>query len=103
NNYLQERLHPVIPAEEEISDHASETLFDIRRRMKRASLRVREQLDHMVRSAHYQKFLQEPIVTQRDGRYVVPVKQEFRGEIKGLVHDTSGSGATVFVEPMAVV
>ena len=75
----------------------------MRRKIRAASLRVREQLDKMIRSQTYQKYLQEAIVTQRGGRYVVPVKAEFRNEVKGLVHDSSGSGATVFIEPIGVV
>ena len=71
--------------------------------IRAASLRVREQLDKMIRSQTYQKYLQEAIVTQRGGRYVVPVKAEFRNEVKGLIHDSSGSGATVFIEPIGVV
>lgn len=68
-----------------------------------AALRIREHLDRMVRSPAYQKLLQDPIVTIRDGRFVVPVKAEHRAEVPGLVHDTSASGATVFVEPMGSV
>ena len=86
-----------------MADGASQALGDIRRKINAASLRVREKLDHMIHSPAYQKYLQEPIVTLRGGRFVVPVKAECRGEVPGLVHDTSGSGATVFVEPMAVV
>lgn len=100
---LQKSITTTIVSEDEISDHASPELADIRRKMRQASAKARESLEHMVRSATYQKFLQENIITQRDGRFVVPVKTEYRGEIKGLVHDTSASGATVFIEPMAVV
>ena len=103
NKYLEERIAGVVVSEEEIADTASSELATIRRKMRAASVRVREQLDKMVRSATYQKVLQEAIVTIRDGRFVVPVKAEHRGEVAGLVHDTSASGATVFVEPMAVV
>ena len=78
-------------------------LNDIRRKMRSASSSIRETLDKMVRSPGYQRFLQEPIVTIRGGRFVVPVKSEHRGDIPGLIHDTSSSGATVFIEPMAVV
>ena len=103
NKYLEEKITAVIVGEEEIADNASPTLADIRRKMRASSARVRDQLDKMVRSTAYQKVLQEPIVTIRGGRFVVPVKAEHRGEVAGLVHDTSASGATVFVEPMGVV
>lgn len=103
NKYLEEKITSAVLSEEEIADGASPQLVDIRRKIKHTSARVREQLDKMTRSQYYQKFLQESIVTMRGGRFVVPVKNEHRGEIPGLVHDTSGSGATVFIEPMAVV
>lgn len=103
NKYLEERILTIVLNEEEVSDNASPTLADIRRKMRAASSRVREQLDKLVRSPAYQKALQDPIVTIRSGRFVVPVKAEHRGEVPGLVHDTSASGATVFVEPMGVV
>ena len=103
NNYLEGAITRAIVSEDEISDHASDTLFDIRRRIRAKSASVREMLDKMIRSPYYQKYLQEPIVTQRDGRFVVPVKSECRAEVKGLVHDTSSSGATVFIEPAGVV
>ena len=103
NKYLEDRIGGVVLSEEEVADTASTELASIRRKIRGASSRVREQLDKMIRSPAYQKYLQDPIVTQRSGRYVVPVKAECRGEIPGLVHDTSASGATVFVEPMGVV
>ena len=103
NKYLEEKITSSILSEEEMADNASPELAGIRRKIRAASSRVREQLDKMVRSATYQKYLQDPIVTIRGGRFVVPVKAECRGEIPGLVHDTSSSGATVFVEPMGVV
>ena len=100
---LYRGITTAILSEEEISDRASPELADIRRKIRQAGAKAREVLDKMVRSATYQKYLQENIITQRDGRFVVPVKIEYRGEVKGLVHDTSGSGSTVFIEPMAVV
>ncbi len=103
NRHLEERIGAVVVNDEEVADNASPALADIRRRMRAASARVREQLDRMIRSTTYQKALQEPIVTIRDGRFVVPVRADHRGEVPGLVHDTSASGATVFVEPMGVV
>ncbi len=103
NKYLEDKISSVVVSEEEVADNASQTLADIRRKMRSASARVREQLDKLVRSPAYQKALQDPIVTIRGGRFVVPVKAEHRGEVPGLVHDTSASGATVFVEPMGVV
>ena len=103
NKYLEERITTAIVSEEEMSDHASVALADIRRKKRSASGRVREQLDKMIRSSAYQKYLQESIVTIRAGRFVVPVRAECRGEVPGLVHDTSASGSTLFVEPMGVV
>lgn len=103
NKYLEEKIFTCIVSEEEVADNASPALASIRRKIRAASQRVRDQLDKLIRSPAHQKHLQENIVTQRGGRYVVPVKAEFRGEVPGLVHDTSASGATVFVEPMSVV
>ena len=103
NKYLEERINNAILSEEEMADSASPQLAAIRRKIRSASSRAREQLEKMVRSQTTQKYLQDPIITMRDGRFVVPVKAECRGDVPGLVHDTSSSGATVFVEPMAVV
>ena len=103
NKYLEDRIFNAILSEEEMADSASSQLAAIRRKIRSASSRAREQLDKMIRSPVYQKYLQDPIVTLRGGRFVVPVKAECRGEVPGLVHDTSSSGATVFVEPMSVV
>lgn len=103
NKYLETKIFTVILGEDEISDKASEELYEIRRKIRAKSNSVREKLDSIIHSAHYLKFLQEAIITQRNGRYVVPVKAECRGSVQGLVHDTSASGATVFIEPVSVV
>lgn len=103
NKFFETKISSAIISEDEISDNASPALADIRRKMKQQASRIREKLDGIIRSQTYQKCLQDAIVTQRNGRFVVPVKSEFRGQISGLVHDTSSSGATVFVEPMSVV
>lgn len=103
NKYLEEKIFSVIVSEDEIADRASDELYDIRRKIRAKSNSVREKLDSILHSTHYQKFLQEPIVTQRSGRYVVPVKAEHRADVPGLVHDMSSSGATVFIEPVSVV
>ncbi|MCI9193714.1 MAG: endonuclease MutS2 [Acutalibacter muris] len=103
NKYIEEKIFTSIVSEEEMADAASPALATIRRKIRNASARARDQLDKLVRSPSHQKHLQESIITQRGGRYVVPVKAEFRGEVPGLVHDTSSSGATVFIEPMSVV
>ena len=103
NRDLEDRIFTSIMSDEEMADHASRELADIRRKIRNQSQNIRDKLEGMIRSPHYQKYLQDAIITQRNGRFVVPVKNEFRGEVAGLVHDTSGSGATVFVEPMAVV
>lgn len=103
NKYLEAKIFSVIISEDEISDKASDELFEIRRKKRAKANSIREKLDGIIHSAHYQKFLQEPIVTQRNGRYVVPVKSENRVDVPGLVHDMSASGATVFIEPVSVV
>ena len=103
NKYLEDRIRTAIVSEDEVSDNASVELSLIRRKMRAASARVREQLDKLIHSQAAQKALQEPIVTIRGGRFVVPVKAEHRSSIAGLVHDTSSTGATVFIEPMGAV
>ena len=103
NKFLEDKINSAIISEDEISDNASPVLSDIRRKIRTASSKAREILDKIIHSSTYIKFLQDAIVTQRDGRYVVPVRSECRNNVPGLVHDTSASGATVFVEPMGVV
>lgn len=103
NKYLEDRIFSVIVSEDEIADRASDELYELRRKIRAKENSVREKLDSIIHSTHYQKFLQEPIVTQRAGRYVVPVKAERRADVPGLVHDMSASGATVFIEPISVV
>lgn len=103
NKYLEAKIFSAIISEDEIADKASDELFEIRRKMRAKSNSIREKLDGIIHSTHYQKFLQEAIVTQRNGRYVVPVKAENRADVQGLVHDMSSSGATVFIEPVSVV
>lgn len=103
NKFLEESITNAIISEEEIADNASPALADIRRKIKAQESKVRDQLGKYTHSSSYSKYLQENIITMRNGRYVVPVKNEYRGEIPGLVHDTSSSGATVFVEPMPIV
>lgn len=102
NKFLEELITTSIISEEQMADTASPELYDIRRKIRSASNRIRENLQKYV-SGGGSKFLQENIVTTRNGRFVIPVKSEYRSEIKGLVHDTSASGSTLFVEPMNVV
>ena len=103
NKKLEEKISRCIASEDMIADTASDKLYDIRRKMRNENNRIRDSLQKYITGGSYSKFLQEQIVTVRDGRYVIPVKQEYKNEIKGLVHDTSASGATLFVEPLAVV
>ena len=100
---LENRIATSIISEDEMADTASAALSDIRRKIRSAENSVRERLDKIIRSPQYQKYLQEPVVTIRGDRFVVPVKLEHRAAVSGLVHDTSSSGATVFIEPTAVV
>ena len=100
---VEEEIGRCIIGEDEISDGASPALARIRRSMRITNDKVRERLGNMIRSATFQKYLQEPLVTIRNGRFVLPVKQEYRQYVPGLIHDQSGSGATLFIEPTAVV
>ena len=103
NRYLEDRIHGAILDEETIADTASAELTDIRRKMRIAASKGRQILQKIISSPSYAKVLQEALITQRDGRFVVPVKAECKGSLPGLVHDISSSGATLFVEPMGVV
>ena len=103
NDWLLEKLERSIISENEIADAASPELAAIRRKINKAGMQLRETLDKMVRNKTTQQYLQESNVTIRDGRFVLPVKSEYRGQVSGLVHDTSATGQTIFIEPMAVV
>ena len=103
NDWLLEKLDRSIISENEISDAASAELAAIRRKINRAGMQLRETLDKMVKNKTTQQYLQESNVTIRDGRFVLPVKSEYRGQVSGLVHDTSATGQTIFIEPMAIV
>ena len=103
NKYFEERIFFCIKNEDEINDNASQTLADIRRKLKNSAANIKSRLEQIIRSPGHAAHLQDAIITQRQGRYVVPVKAEYRSQIPGLVHDTSSSGATLFIEPMSVV
>jgi len=103
NRELEDAITNAIIAEETISDNASDTLGRIRRSMRKAHEKIRQTLDGIIHSSTYQKYLQECIITQRNGRYVVPVKADCKGAISGIIHDVSASGITIFVEPNSVV
>lgn len=100
---VEDEINRCILSEEELSDNASPALARIRRQMRITNERVRDKLNSYIKSANYQKYLQEPIITVRNGRYAIPVKAEHRMQINGLVHDQSSSGQTLFIEPAAVV
>ena len=103
NRFLEDRITNSIIGEDEIADSASPDLADIRRKMRAAEARAREALQKIISSSSYAKALQEPIITMRQNRYVVPVKAEYKNAVSGLVHDISSTGATLFIEPMAAV
>ncbi len=103
NKYLEDKIFGAILSEEEIADNASPALADIRRHMRIQAGKIRDSLQKVISSPAYAKFLREPIITIRQGRYVVPVKSECRNDVPGLVHDVSASGGTYFVEPMSAV
>ena len=103
NKYLEEKIFAAILSEEEIADTASPALADIRRHMRVQSAKIKDSLQKIISSPSYSKFLREPIITIRQGRYVVPVKSECKNDVPGLVHDVSATGSTYFVEPMSAV
>jgi len=103
NKYLEDKIFGAILSEEEIADNASTALADIRRHMRIQAGKIRDSLQKVISSPAYSKYLREPIITIRQGRYVVPVKAECKNDVPGLVHDVSATGSTFFVEPMSAV
>lgn len=103
NKYLEDKIFGAILSEEEIADNASPALADIRRHMRIQAGKIRDSLQKVISSPAYAKYLREPIITIRQGRYVVPVKSECRNDVPGLVHDVSATGGTYFIEPMSAV
>ncbi len=103
NKYLEDKIFGAILSEEEIADNASSTLADIRRHMRIQSAKIKDTLQKVISSPAYAKLLREPIITIRQGRYVVPVKSECKNDVPGLVHDVSSTGSTYFIEPMSAV
>ena len=103
NKYLEDKIFGTILSDDEIADSASHELADIRRHMRIQSGKIRDGLQKIIASPAYSKFLREPIITIRQGRYVVPVKSECKNDVPGLVHDVSATGSTYFIEPMSAV
>jgi DNA mismatch repair protein MutS2 len=103
NHELEKKMDRIILNEDEVADHASPALYSIRRQISSLQESIKQKLNGIIQSERNQKYIQESLVTIRSGRYVIPVKQEFKNEIPGLIHDASSSGATIFIEPMAVV
>ncbi|MDY5783777.1 MAG: endonuclease MutS2, partial [Gemmiger sp.] len=100
---LEKQITDCILSPEEMADTASVTLHDLRRRIRATEDSIRTKLDNIIKNSTTNKFLQDAVVSLRNGRYVVPVRAEYRGEVGGVIHDVSSSGSTVFVEPTAVV
>lgn len=100
---LEKNISSAILSPEEMADTASNTLFEIRRKIRAMENSIRDKLDAIIKNSTTNKFLQDAVVSLRNGRFVVPVKAEYRGEVGGVIHDVSSSGSTVFVEPTAVV
>lgn len=103
NKTLENKIARSFDSDGNLNDTATDKLYDIRRKIRTAQNRVRDSLQRYISGEHYSKYLQEQIITVRNGRFVIPVKAEYKNEIKGLVHDSSSSGATLFIEPVGVV
>ena len=100
---IENVIENVVNEQGQIRDDASVELLHIRREIKVSQSRIKDKLDGILRSSEYQKYFQDALVTVRNDRYVMPIKQEYRHNFPGIIHDQSASGATVFIEPMAVV
>jgi DNA mismatch repair protein MutS2 len=100
---LEEQIEKTVLNEEEISDNASEKLYAVRKQIRKCNDDIRERLNSLIRSSDMQKYLQDNLITIRNDRFVIPVKQEYKNGVSGLIHDQSASGATVFIEPMQIV
>ncbi len=100
---LEDRISSAILNDDEVADNASTTLNNIRRKIRNQQSSIKDKLESIIKSQTIKKYIQESIVTIRENRYVIPVKSEYRNEVPGLVHDSSSSGATLFIEPMSVV
>jgi len=103
NSSMEKEIQRCIVSDDEMDDDASPQLRSIRNNIRRKQENIRDRLNEYIRSSQYSKYIQDNVITMRNGRYVIPVKQEFKGNIKGLLHDSSSSGSTVYIEPMDIV
>ena len=102
NKSIEEKIFSVVLDENTIADNASSKLASIRRESKKLEQNIRDKLNSIIHSSTYSKYIMEPIVTIRENRYVIPIKEEYRAQVKGFIHDVSSSGSTVFIEPLSV-
>ena len=102
NKSVEDKIFSIILDENTISDNASQKLFSIRKQSKKLEQDIRDKLNSFIHSSTYSKYIMEPIITIRANRYVIPIKEEYRNQVKGFIHDISSSGSTVFIEPISV-